>query len=395
MTRTRYIAAALGALTLALAGVWLLRSAEANDGGTFRFAEVTRGDIESSITSTGTLQPVTTVQVGTQVSGKVTDLYADFNDRVSKGQLIARIDATLQRQAVREAEANLARAGADLDRAQREFDRNERLYEQQVLTESEFNASEYNLAASRASLTSAQVSLERAQQNLAYTEIYSPIDGIVVERNVEPGQTVAASMSAPQLFLIAADLAQMEILASVDESDIGKVQEGQVVRFTVQAYPDATFEGVVDKVRLQSATMENVVNYTAVVSVANPEGMLLPGMTASVDFIVESVHDALQVANAALRYQPPADVLEKAGLSANQRGKNEQARLWIRGEDGSIVPIEVRAGISDGISTAIESDDPRLRESVQAISGASQAASTSSAVNPFQQASGGGRPGGF
>jgi HlyD family secretion protein len=395
MTRTRYIAAALGALTLALGGVWLLRSAEANDGGTFRFVEVTRGDIESSITSTGTLQPVTSVQVGTQVSGKVTDLYADFNDRVSKGKLIARIDATLQRQAVREAEANLARAGADLDRAEREFDRNERLYEQQVLTESEFNASEYNLAASRASLTSAQVSLERAQQNLAYTEIYSPIDGIVVERNVEPGQTVAASMSAPQLFLIAADLAQMEILASVDESDIGKVQEGQVVRFTVQAYPDATFEGVVDKVRLQSATTENVVNYTAVVSVANPEGMLLPGMTASVDFIVESVQDVLQVANAALRYQPPADVLEKAGVSANQRGKSEQGRLWIRGEDGSIVPIEVRAGISDGISTAIESDDPRLRESVQAISGASQAASTSSAVNPFQQASGGGRPGGF
>jgi HlyD family secretion protein len=395
MTRTRYIAAALGALTLALGGVWLLRSAEANDGGTFRFAEVTRGDIESSITSTGTLQPVTSVQVGTQVSGKVTDLYADFNDRVSKGQLIARIDATLQRQAVREAEANLARAGADLDRAEREFDRNERLYEQQVLTESEFNASEYNLAASRASLTSAEVSLERAQQNLAYTEIYSPIDGIVVERNVEPGQTVAASMSAPQLFLIAADLAQMEILASVDESDIGKVQDGQVVRFSVQAYPDATFEGVVDKVRLQSATMENVVNYTAVVSVANPEGMLLPGMTASVDFIVESVRDALQVANAALRYQPPADVLEKAGVSANQRGRSDQARLWIREEDGSIVPIEVRAGISDGISTAIESDDPRLRESVQAISGASQAASTESAVNPFQQTSGGGRPGGF
>ena len=395
MTKTRYIAAALGALTLALGGVWLLRSAEANDGGTFRFAEVTRGDIESSITSTGTVQPVTSVQVGTQVSGKVTDLYADFNDRVSKGQLIARIDATLQRQAVREAEANLARAGADLDRAEREFDRNERLYEQQVLTESEFNASEYNLAASRANLTSAEVSLERAQQNLAYTEIYSPIDGIIVERNVEPGQTVAASMSAPQLFLIAADLAQMEILASVDESDIGKVQEGQVVRFTVQAYPDATFEGVVDKVRLQSATMENVVNYTAVVSVANPEGMLLPGMTASVDFIVESVYDALQVSNAALRYQPPADVLEEAGVSANQRGKNEQARLWIRGEDGSIAPIEVRAGISDGISTAIESDDPRLRESVQAISGASQAASTSSAVNPFQQAGGGGRPGGF
>src|SRR5690606_26452534 len=149
-----------------------------------------RGDLESSITSTGTIQPVMTVQVGTQVSGKVTDLYADFNDRVKQGQLIARIDNTLQEQAVREAVANLGRARADMERAEEEFERSRTLFEEKVLTEAEFNTAEYNLSASRATLTSAEVNLERAQQNLAYTEIYSPVDGIVVERNVEPGQTV-------------------------------------------------------------------------------------------------------------------------------------------------------------------------------------------------------------
>lgn len=396
MTRKRFIVAAVLALTLVLGGVWLLRSAEANDGGTYRLAEVTRGDLESTIASTGTLQPVVTVQVGTRVSGKVTALYADFNDRVSEGQLIARIDATLQQQAVREAESNLARSRADLDRAEQEFNRNKTLYEEKVLTESEFNTSQYNLAASRASLTSAQVSLERARQNLAYTQIYSPIDGIVVERNVEPGQTVAASMSAPQLFLIANDLAVMEILAAVDESDIGRVEDGQRVRFTVQAYPDELFEGTVHKVRLQSTTLENVVNYTAVISVQNPDGQLLPGMTATVDFVVESVEDVLAIPNAALRYRPAAQILTQEGVSPREREAAGRGRLWFVGDDGQLASIEVRTGISDGISTVVESDDPRFAEGFQAISGASQAGDAEAAVNPFQQQrSGRRRPGGF
>src|SRR5690606_34108087 len=302
--KRKHIVAGVAAVALILVAAWFFRRAEASEGSPYRLATVERGDVEMAITSTGTLNPVTTVQVGTQVSGKIVDLYADFNDRVEKGQLIARIDPMLQQQAVREAEAALARAQADLQRAEQEYERNRALYEQKVLTESEFNQVEYNRAVSRANLTSAQVNLERARQNLEYTQIYSPIDGIVVERNVEPGQTVAASMSAPQLFLIANDLAEMEILATVDESDIGQIQEGQTVRFSVQAYPTETFEGVVRQVRLQSTTLENVVNYTAVVGVRNDSGRLLPGMTASVEFLVQSASDVLRVPNAALRLRP-------------------------------------------------------------------------------------------
>jgi HlyD family secretion protein len=314
--KRNHIIAGVAAIALVLVAAWFFRRAEASTGSPYRLAQVERGDVEMSITSTGTLNPVTTVQVGTQVSGKVTALYADFNDRVSEGQLIARIDPTLQQQAVREAESSLRRAQADLERAEREFDRNKALHEQQVITDSEFNQIEYNLAVSRASFTSAQVSLERARQNLAYTEIYSPIDGIVVERNVEPGQTVAASMSAPQLFLIANDLAEMEILASVDESDIGKIKDGQTVRFSVQAYPDEDFVGTVRQVRLQSATLENVVNYTAVVAVQNQTGRLLPGMTATVYFLVEKAENVLKVPNAALRLRPTEEMLAQVDMPA-------------------------------------------------------------------------------
>ena len=246
--KRKHVIAGVAAIALVLVAAWFFRRAEASTGAPYRLATVERGDVEMSISSTGTLNPVTTVQVGTQVSGKIVDLFADFNDRVQQGQLIARIDPMLQQQAVREAESSLARAQADLERAEREFQRNEALYEQKVLTESEFNQVQYNLAVSRANLTSAEVSLERARQNLQYTQIYSPIDGIVVERNVEPGQTVAASMSAPQLFLIANDLTEMEILASVDESDIGRISQGQEARFTVQAYGDAKFAGAVEQV---------------------------------------------------------------------------------------------------------------------------------------------------
>lgn len=314
--KRNHIIAGVAAVALVLVAAWFFRRAEASTGSPYRLAQVERGDVEMSITSTGTLNPVTTVQVGTQVSGKVINLYADFNDRVQQGQLIARIDPTLQQQAVREAESSLGRAQADLQRAEREFERNKALFEQKVLTESEFNTVQYNLAVSRASFTSAQVNLERARQNLAYTEIYSPIDGIVVERNVEPGQTVAASMSAPQLFLIANDLAEMEILASVDESDIGKIKDGQTVRFSVQAYPDETFEGTVRQVRLQSATLENVVNYTAVVAVKNDSGRLLPGMTATVYFLVEKAENVLKVPNAALRLRPTEEMLAQVDMPA-------------------------------------------------------------------------------
>ena len=296
----------LAVLVLAVAalGFWAWKKASGSDQPEYRFATVERGNLEAAVSATGTLSAVTTVQVGTQVSGKIVDIKADFNDRVKKGQLVARIDPTILEQTVRDAQAGLERNQAELEQAEREFTRNEGLFQRKVLTEIEFNTAKYALAVARANVKSAQVAVDRARQNLAYTEIYAPIDGIVVERNVDVGQTVVASMSTPQLFLMAQDLSQMQILASVDESDIGQIHNGQNVRFSVQAYPNQKFTGQVKQVRLQSKTTENVVNYTVVVLVGNNDGKLLPGMTATLEFMTGTAMDALLVPNSALRFRP-------------------------------------------------------------------------------------------
>ena len=312
--RTRF---AVGAIIVGAGalGLWIYRNAEAHEAPSYRFATVTRGNLESTVSATGQLSAVTTVQVGTQVSGQVSQILVDFNDRVKKGQLLARIDPTLQQQAVLDAQAGLVRAQADLDRSKAEYDRNKTLYDQKVLTATEFTTAQYNYTVAQASVKSAQVALDRARKNLGYTEIYAPIDGVVVQRNVDVGQTVAASLSAPQLFLIANDLSQMQILANVDESDIGQIHEAQDVRFTVQAYPNQTFTGKVRQVRLQSATTENVVNYTVVVTVDNPKGTLLPGMTATVQFLTGSADNALIVPNAALRFRATPEMMAEAGVT--------------------------------------------------------------------------------
>jgi HlyD family secretion protein len=426
MQRKRVLIA-LALLAVVVTGIAVVRANTGAHAASYRLVPVERGDVESAVSATGTLSAVTTVQVGTQVSGKVTALFADFNDHVEKGQLIARIDPTLQQQAVRDAEANVARSEAELQRAQQEYDRNKTLFEQKVITETEFNTVQYNLAVAKAGLRSAEVSLERARQNLAYTAIYAPIDGIVIERNVEPGQTVAASLSAPQLFLIANDLARMRILASVDESDIGSIKPGQSVTFTVQAYPDERFHGVVQEVRLQSTTTENVVNYTVVVEVDNASGKLLPGMTASVDFQVAKAATVLKVPTAALRVRPPdrmlAEVGETGGPGQAQAqgsrgpaaggpparaqgggspafgsrpggqggrgagraggGRNAMARLWYVDAQGKLHVTRVRTGITDGTSTVVQG--PEIKAGMQVIAGVTEASDDAGNSNPFQQ----------
>lgn len=401
----------------------------------YRFVTVERGDVESTVNATGTLAAVSTVQVGTQISGQIAEILADFNDRVRRGQLIARIDPTLLRQTVREAEASLDRGRAELDRVEREYGRAERLLAAGLVTENDFNTAQYNLAAARAAVASAEASLARAQQNLAYADIYSPIDGVVIERNVDVGQTVAASLAAPQLFLIAEDLSKMEILVSVDESDIGKIRQGMPARFTVQAYPDATFRGAVRQVRLQSTIQENVVNYTAVVEAGNDDGRLLPGMTATVDFLVETAHDVLKVANAALRFRPTEEMIAELRRSSRRAGGAEgeaggsagverrappggagggspawigrrngggardgTTRLWYLDERGRLAVAPVRPGVTDGSSTAIEplGDGPSIEAGREVIAGVTQSAQ-STAASPFQspQSPGRPRPGGF
>ena len=403
MRKTKIVIAAL-VLPLILAGAWYIGRGDDGSGSAFRYVEVQRGDLQATVSATGSLGAVTTVQVGTQVSGQVAEIFVDFNDRVRKGQLIARIDPTLASQTVRDAQATVERSRAQAEQAKREFDRSKQLFESQVLSVSEYETAQYNHEVAQANLSSAQVSLERARQNLAYTRIYAPIDGIVVERNVDVGQTVAASLSAPQLFLIANDLAQMQILASVDESDIGQIQEGQPVQFTVQAYPTEKFEGMVQQVRLQSTTMENVVNYTVVVGVDNRAGKLLPGMTATVDFEVQTAENVLMVPNAALSFRPSPAMLAAVGGTTTTPAESGARRLpdaagggardgpapartdgaaiWYRDASGTLTTARVRTGISDGIMTEIEGPD--VSEGMQVIAGIMQQGE-SGAASPFNQ----------
>ncbi len=413
-------------LIVLVAAAWYMFRGE-EETTTYRFVPIERGDLESTVSATGGLNAVRTVEVGTQVSGQVAEILVDFNDTVKKGQLVARIDPTLLRLAVDDSKANLQRAEAELLQAEREFARKKSLFESKVLTEEEFNAAEYALAIARASLTRAKVDLTRAERNLAYTQIYAPVDGVVIERNVDVGQTVAASLSAPVLFLIAEDLSKLEILAAVDESDIGTIKEGQDVRFTVQAYPDDVFRGVVRQVRLQSTSQENVVNYTVVVDVHNPDGRLLPGMTATVDFLVEHVEGVFKVANAALRFQPSEDMITEmrarmeqqtaAGDSARRppsgtpggwqqgggaatpaaqrpaaggNGSRNIARLWYFDEQGQIQMLRARTGITDGQFTQVIGEG--VQEGLQIIAGMTQTASTTS-LNPFQSQTEQRRPG--
>ncbi|HEV3486559.1 MAG TPA: efflux RND transporter periplasmic adaptor subunit [Vicinamibacterales bacterium] len=381
--RKGLIALALLAL-VTIAGVLVHRSAFARETTQYRFAAVERGNVEASVSATGTLSAVRTVSVGTQVSGQIAELFVDFNDTVKKGQLLARIDPTLQQQAVTDAYAALERAQAQALQAQREYNRNGELLSAGLVAKSDFEMTDSSLDVARANVKSAQVALERAKRNLEYTNIYAPIDGVVVERNVDLGQTVAASLSAPQLFLIANDLAHMQILAKVGEGDIAGIKDGQKVKFTVQALPRETFEGTVEQVRLQSVTTENVVNYTVVVSVANEKKKLLPGMTARVNFVTRSAEDVLKVANAALRFKPEGEESSDRGVEQS-RTRARGRKLYFVDANGALQSIDVRAGVTDGSFTEVRGEG--VKEGMKVIAGTMQprtAESESGSNNPFQ-----------
>ena len=385
----------------------------------YRFVEVERGTVETVVASTGTMQATETVEVGTQVSGLLSEIHVDFNDQVKKGQLLARIDPTILQQEVRSAEASLSRSRAELDQANRTLSRVTELFQQKVATTSDMETAQYQYDVAAASLEQSQVGLERAQRNLEYTEIRAPIDGVVIERAVEVGQTVAASMSAPVLFILAGDLGEMEILASVDESDIGLISHGQEVQFTVQAYPEETFHGTVSQVRLQSSVMENVVTYDVVIGVENVDGRLLPGMTATVEFIVARASDVLKVSNSALRFTPTQSMMaELAELRDKERGAarrpadaepasrmpnaepasrlsnaEPQSRLFYLDAEGNLAVALVETGITDGLSTVIEGTE--LAEGMQVIAAVASGNSvTAAASNPFQSQNGGPPQGG-
>ena len=373
----------------------------------WRTVAVERGDLEVVVSCTGTLDAVTTVQVGTQVSGSLASIHVDFNDRVEAGQTIAVIDTTLLASSVREAEAGRERAEAEDRQAKRELSRIGSLADRGLASDVDRNQVQYAAEIAAANVKSARVALDRARRNLDYATIRSPISGTVIERNVDVGQTVAASLSAPQLFLIAADLSKLRILAAVDESDIGRIEIGQKARFNVQAWPDDDFLGTVSQVRLQSASEENVVHYTVVVGVENRDGKLLPGMTATVDFLVDRVEDVLTVSNAALRFRPPEDVMAalrergSAERGAGQAGGGDRsgrsrgdgpgpggggrpanaALLFTLDESGELSPVRVRTGLTDSRSTQVEGEG--LEEGTEIVIGIDRGDRSSGPASPF------------
>jgi HlyD family secretion protein len=441
MTRTRAITIAAVALGAIAATIWIVSRTRAGGETGYRFATVELGNVLQTVSATGALSAVKTVQVGTQVSGQVAEIHADFNDVVKKGQLLARIDPVLQQQAVSDAQAQLEKARAQLLQAQQEYDRNKPLFTQQFISATEFGTMQVNLSVAQAGVKSAQVTLDKAKQNLSYTNIYAPINGVIVERDVDVGQTVAASLSAPQLFLIAQDLAQMQILAAVDESDISSIKDGQTVHFTVQSFPGRTFDGVVEQVRLQSKLSDNVVSYTVVVTLNNADSKLLPGMTATVEFITGSAMNVLTVPNAALRFAPTSEERAASGLplttpstdssrggrggTGGGAGASTSARpaggapggraagaaarpgrtggsgvggagsLWTLDANEKLTRLSVRVGLSDGQRTQVSGTG--LAAGTQVIIGSTSVTTATPAApsaNPLTPQPGGGRRGG-
>jgi HlyD family secretion protein len=296
----------------------------AKGNGDIKTAAVERGNISVAVTATGTLNPLNSVQVGSQISGTVAELHADFNSRVRKGQLIALIDTTFLVASVRDAEASVQRAEAQAKQAKIDLERAKALAQKDLVSKLELETANVNDENAVATLKSAQAQLDRAGINLKYASIRAPVDGVVVARNVDVGQTVAASFSAPTLFVIANDLKQMQLEANIDEADIGMIKVGQPSTFTVNAYPDEVFGGVVSQVRLEPVTVQDVVNYVIIVAVSNPDEKLMPGMTATLSVQVQERDNVLKVSNMALRFKPP----EKASSKASGKGQGKLATAF-------------------------------------------------------------------
>lgn len=352
----------------------------------YRSAPIERGPVISLVTATGTINPVVSVQVGTQVSGMIKNLHADFNSVVKAGDVVAVIDPEPFRarrdQAASNLEmskANVARARTDLAQRKRELDRVKSLVAQQFVSQNDvdvaatnFQAAEAQMNVAGAQVKQAEAALNAAELDLKYTVIRSPVNGIVVARNVEVGQTIAASFATPNLFLIALDLTKMQVDTNVSESDIGGITEGKEATFTVDAYPGYQFAGMIRQVRLAPINVQNVVTYNVVVSVNNEDLRLKPGMTANVSIVVAQRDDVLKVPNAALRFTPPSagqgDRSMPGGKPAKERGGEQTASagrgigapsrtVWKQGLSGELEPIRVQTGISDGLATEIVSQE--------------------------------------
>ena len=376
-------------------GVVLLLVFKNKDGKQKYVTEIiTRGDIKSTVSATGTVNAVTTVQVGTQVSGTILKLFVDYNSPVKKGQLLAQIDPAMFEAQAGQARANLLSAKASLEKSQvmlrdtkTTWDRNKILYAKNFISKSDLDTSETNylsalaqIKVSEAQIAQVQAALDSASINLKYTKILSPVNGTVISRSIDVGQTVAASFQTPTLFTIAQDLTKMQIDTSVDEADIGKVKAGQKATFTVDAYPESPFNGKVSVVRNAPITVSNVVTYNAVIIVDNTGLKLKPGMTANVSIETESKQNVLRVPNAALRFKPATSV-----ATPDQKGAKgpKGPGVWIL-ENNKPKNVKITTGISDGNFTELISNE--LTEGEQIIT------DSSNSTKKNEQASGAGAP---
>ncbi len=345
--------------------------------------QVTRGDISTSVTATGTIEPVTEVEVGTQVSGIIDHIYVDYNDEVKKGQLIAELDKSTLKARLASAQAQLASAKSDYNYQKKNLERMKELHNKQFISDDEYEQAVLSFDKAKSTYEAQKLSVDEAQTNLGYATITSPIDGVILSREVEEGQTVAASMTTPTLFIIAQDLTDMRVIADVDEADIGGVKEGQRVSFTVDAYPNDSFEGTVTQVRQEATTESNVVTYEVVIAAPNPELKLKPGLTANVSIYTLERKDVLTVSAKALRFTPKEMMVEEGDSIFDCPG---EAKLWVKDEH-IIKAVPVKTGATNGVSTEIVSgvdegfvciNEAKIDQAIEAADNASEGES-----NPF------------
>jgi HlyD family secretion protein len=377
----------------------VVRQCRNGGAGNYQIATVTRGPITQAVTATGTLNPVLNVQVGSQVSGNIAKLFADFNSQVKAGQVVAQIDPALFQATVTQAEGDLANAQAALELAKLNATRTQELFARKTSSQADLDQAMANLRQAEANVKIKQGALDKAKADLDHCTITSPIDGIVISRNVDVGQTVAASLQAPVIFQIANDLTKMQIDSNVAEADVGVLEVGQDVDFTVDAFPMRTFHGKVVQVRNAPITVQNVVTYDTVIGVSNPDLKLKPGMTANVSIIVAHKDNVLQIKNAALRYRPaeaaPAEMssakVASGGSTSRTPGGAQRAAARERRSSERTVyalsgdrprPVQIKTGISDGVVTEVIEG---LKEGDRVVTAelASKSRAASTPANPF------------
>jgi HlyD family secretion protein len=435
----------LTAVVIILAiGAWFWFGNKSSAAVQWRTGKVEKGDLKVVVTATGTLSADTTVQVGTQVSGVIDRILVDFNSVVKKGQVIAILDTTYLASSVEDAAAAMYRAQIAVDLAKITYTRDKELLDEKVIAQSDYDQAYSNYMTALGNARSAKSALDRAKINLKYATIIAPVSGVVISRAVDRGQTVAASFSTPTLFAIANDLTKMQVQASIDEADIGKIKNGQDVTFTVDAYPDQTFSGTVAQIRLEPTIVSNVVNYTVIIDVPNPDLKLMPGMTANITVMIQQVQNVMKIPASALKFWPPQDYLDKAmkeypdsvnkylqrliefrkritgqkgtgtfanagnaggqggfggtgripnqsgfnagsgqGSDARRSGRSRFGLVWVRTVDNKLIPHRVTTGLSDGSYTAI---DGNLNENDEVVVGIINASTTTTQTqqSPFQ-----------